>query len=65
MAGSGQEALQDESTQAEARLKDLERQSAETRARIIALRTQLPSLLPSKPYQIDTPARAAGSCQEE
>jgi len=59
MAGSEREVLQDELARAEARLKDLERESAETRARIKALRAQLPLPSPDKLYQITSPPRAA------
>lgn len=59
MADSKRKALQDELTQAEARLKDLERESAETRARIKALRAQLSPSPSDRLYQITPPPRAA------
>ena len=51
--------LQDELARAEARLKDLERESAETRARIEVLRTQLCPPPSDGHYQITPPPRAA------
>jgi hypothetical protein len=51
--------IRDELERAESRLKDLERESAEFRARIKALREQLASPLPRTPYQIAPPARTA------
>ena len=59
MAESERRALQDELARAEARLRDLERESAETRARIEALRAQLARQPPPSPYQVAAPRSAA------
>jgi len=58
LAGS-QRTIRDELERAEARLKDLERESAEVRARIKALHEQLASPPPRTFYQIAPPARTA------
>jgi hypothetical protein len=57
MAGSDRKALQDDLGQAEARLKELEREAAEARARIKALRAQLSPPPPSRLYEIEPPPR--------
>ncbi len=59
MANSEQEALEAEVTRAEARLSELERESAAIRVRIKALRNQLSSPPPNRLYQIPPPSRAA------
>jgi hypothetical protein len=59
VAESERRALQDELARAEARLRDLEGESAETRARIEALRAQLARQPPPSPYQVAAPRSAA------
>jgi hypothetical protein len=59
MKDSKPKGLQDELTQAEARLKDLERDAAETRARIKTLRAQLSPPPSDRLYHITPPPRAA------
>jgi hypothetical protein len=59
MAGPDQKAPQDELAQAQARLAELERESAEVRARIKTLRTRLASPPPNQVYQVTPPPPAS------
>lgn len=59
MADSDRKTLQDELARVEARLKDLERESMEARARIKALRAQLSPPPYNRVYQITTPPHPA------